>query len=80
MSRRRGRGIIAAEGCLARPAPAGHVPINELYPAVVMAGSSLFCRACGTNGQAPLPREVGYGRAVEAFLHAHRRCAEEARP
>ena len=60
-----------------RRTPAGHWPINELYPWATVAGCSLHCARCGQEAQAPLPEgSAGYSEAVEAFLRAHRRCTE----
>ena len=57
-----------------RRPPAGHYPINTLFPHVLVAGSSMFCAGCGTTGTAPLPREATYNLAVETFLRQHKRC------
>jgi hypothetical protein len=56
-------------------APAGHYPVNLLFPWVTMAGSSIACGACSTEGRLPLPRDLGYSAAVEAFAEGHRLCS-----
>ncbi len=56
--------------------PAGHWPISELFPWVVVAGCSLACSHCGATDRAPLPRdgEGAYNHHLAAFLEedAHR--------
>jgi len=74
----RARVVAAVEKHLARQAPAGHWPLNQLYTWVVVAGSSLACTHCGVTGKAPLPSSGGYNAACELFLEQHRNC--EAQP
>jgi hypothetical protein len=60
----------------ARRSPPGHWPIDARYPHVTVAGCSLHCAGCGTEGRAPLPRAPGYAAAVQAFLEAHKSLPE----
>ncbi len=55
-----------------RPSPAGHWPIDARYPHVTVAGCSLHCGRCGTEGRAPSPRDPGYDEAVLLFLAEHK--------
>ncbi len=73
----RARVVAAVERHLARHAPAGHWPIDERWPFVRVAGSSLYCLRCNAAGRAPLPKESGYTEAVEAFLLEHKGCDAE---
>lgn len=63
---------------MSRLIPAGHFPINVLFPHVVVAGCSLVCGHCAATGRAPLPRAAGYGAALEAWLAEHRDCPADA--
>jgi hypothetical protein len=61
--------------------PAGHWPVNQLFPWVVVAGCSLACSVCGAEGRAPLPKTdpVAYSRRLEGWLLQHRGCVIEGR-
>lgn len=61
----------------ARRPPAGHYPVNVLFPWVTVAGCSLSCAGCGATGQAPNPRMVAeFNAACLEFLQKHRTCQE----